>query len=114
MPYLNIQTNIPIDAPAKADLVRRASALVAHELAKPESYVMVAFAPEQPMMFAGSNAPCAFLQLKSIGLPAARTTELSRVLCELLAEAFNIPPKRVYIEFSDVDASYWGWDRATF
>lgn len=114
MPYLRIQTNLPVDVLGKTALARRASALVARELAKPESYVMVAFAPEQPMMFGGSDAPCAYLELKSIGLPAARTNGLSRVLCELIEGVLGIPPARVYIEFSDVEARFWGWDNATF
>jgi len=114
VPYLEIQTNRPVDTAEKTDVARRASALVARELGKPESYVMVAFAPERPILFGGSDAPCAYLELKSIGLPVARTAGLSRALCELLNATLKIPPTRVYIEFSDVDASHWGWDSATF
>ncbi len=114
MPYLRIQTNRPVDVAEKKELIRRASALVAHELGKPDSYVMVTFTPEQPMMFGASDAPCAYLELKSIGLPAARVKDLSRVLCRLVDDTLKIPPARVYIEFSDVKASLWGWDSTTF
>ncbi|MHB8345722.1 MAG: phenylpyruvate tautomerase MIF-related protein [Acidiferrobacterales bacterium] len=114
MPYLRIQTNRPVDATGGKDLIQRASALVARELGKPESYVMVTLAPQQPMIFGGSDAPCAYLELKSIGLPAARVPDLSRALCQFLHEALEIGPARVYIEFSDVKASHWGWNSATF
>ncbi len=114
MPYLRIQTNRSVDDAEKKDLTRFASALLARELGKPESYVMVAFAPQQPMLFGGSDAPCAYLELKSIGLPTARVQTLSQALCRLLDDALKIPPARVYIEFSDVKASLWGWDGATF
>ncbi|MHB8256464.1 MAG: phenylpyruvate tautomerase MIF-related protein [Acidiferrobacterales bacterium] len=114
MPYLRIQTNRPVDDAEKKNLAQLASALVARELGKPESYVMIAFAPQQPMLFGGNDAPCAYLELKSIGLPAARVQALSQALCQLLDDALKIPPARVYIEFSDAKASLWGWDGATF
>ncbi|MHB8455047.1 MAG: phenylpyruvate tautomerase MIF-related protein [Acidiferrobacterales bacterium] len=114
MPYLRIQTNHPIAATEKTSLARHASALVARELGKPESYVMVEIAPERTMIFGGNDAPCAYLELKSIGLPATRTGNLSRALCQLVDESLKIPTSRIYIEFSDVDASHWGWDSTTF
>ncbi len=114
MPYLSIQTNQAVGAAETDDLIRRASRLVAHELGKPENYVMVTLAPPQPMMFGGTDAPCAYLELKSIGLPAARTADLSRALCQLLEAALKIPAARVYIEFIDARASHWGWNNATF
>ncbi len=114
MPYLRIQTNHSVTAAEKTSLARQASALVARELGKPESYVMVEIAPEQTMIFGGNDAPCAYLELKSIGLPATRTGNLSRALCQLVDTALKIPPNRIYIEFTDVDASHWGWDSSTF
>ncbi len=114
MPYLRIQTNKPFDTAGEKDFTQRASALVARELGKPEHYVMVVFAPQQSMVFGGSDTPCAYLELKSIGLPAARVQDLSQALCQFLHEALGIPPARVYIEFSDVRASYWGWNSTTF
>ncbi len=114
MPYLRIQTNRPVAAAVKTSLAMHASELVARELGKPESYVMVTFAPEQTMLFGGNDTPCAYLELKSIGLPATRTENLSSALCHLVDETLKIPPNRIYIEFSDVDASHWGWDSTTF
>lgn len=114
MPYLSIQTNRPVGTTEQVEFARRASALVARELGKPESYVMVAFAPQQLMMFGGDDAPCAYLALKSIGLPGTRIQGLSQALCQLLDAALKIPQARVYIEFSDIKASHWGWNGATF
>ena len=114
MPYLGIQTNRAISSADGDQLVRRASALVARGLGKPESYVMVAFAAQQLMLFAGSDAPCAYLELKSIGLSAAQTADLSRTLCQFMNDELAIQPDRTYIEFSDARASYWGWDGGTF
>ena len=114
MPYLRIQTNLVLDNDARQSLLPQASALLAQGLGKPEAYIMVSLAPTQVMLFAGSDAPCAYLALKSIGLPANKTAELSATLCQWLERELKIPAKRIYIEFADVARSYWGWDNTTF
>lgn len=113
MPYLKIQTNQTIATDQAETLLREASKLVAKELGKPESYVMVALTPPVPMLFAGSTEPTAYLELKSIGLPESRTAELSEALCHLMAN-LNIDSNRVYIEFADAPRTMWGWDGRTF
>ena len=88
--------------------------MVAAQLGKPEKYVMVALEPGFRMSFAGSTAPAAFLQLKSIGLPESRTKEISSALCGFLEKELGIPKNRIYIVFEDVERSYWGWNGSTF
>ena len=114
MPYLKIQTNHEATNAAKQEILRKASVLLAKNLGKPEKYMMVRFDPAQPMLFAGSADPCAFLELKSIGLPENRTEALSRLLCQLLSDELQIPSERIYIEFTDAKDSMWGWDGGTF
>jgi len=114
MPFLMIQTGLNLDTAAKQAVLKRASALVAHELGKPEKYVMAAFAPQQPMVFAGSDAPCAYLELKSIGLPSGKTAAISQSLCRLMGDELNIPADRVHIEFANAPAAMWGWGGGTF
>ena len=113
MPFLNIQTNQSVTPEQAQALISKASNLVASELGKPERYVMVALAPPVPMLFAGSDEPTAYLELKSIGLPESRTADLSKALCSLMAD-LNISPDRVYIEFADAPRAMWGWDSRTF
>lgn len=114
MPYLMIQTNQSIDPAAGKSLLANASKLVAGELGKPESYVMVALEADVPMLFAGDDAPLAYLELKSIGLPESKTTALSATLCQLMEESVGISKERVYIEFADAPGSMWGWNGGTF
>jgi len=113
MPYLKIQTNQTINPDQADELISKASKLVASELSKPENYVMVALTPPVPMLFAGSNEPTAYLELKSIGLPESRTADLSKALCHLMTD-LNISQNRVYIEFADAPRTMWGWDGKTF
>lgn len=114
MPYLKIQTNIPLTEKAEHNILKNASSLVASELGKPEEFVMIAVQPDTPMLFAGSDDPVAFLELKSIALPAAKTKELSRSLCALIKDHLGIPMDRVYVKFIDVKRGMWGWKGDTF
>ena len=114
MPYLKIQTNQAIAAEQASQFIKSASQLVAEDLGKPERYVMVALEPPVPMIFAGSDAPAVFMELKSIGLPEAKTPKLSESLCKLVSSQLGVPADRVYIEFQDAPRKMWGWDSGTF
>ena len=114
MPLLKIQTNQPVESVNTEELLSNASRLVATELGKPETYVMVSLEPPQPMMFAGSSDPLAYLELKSIGLPESKTTTLSQALCQFMEDTLGIPASRVYIEFADAPRAMWGWNSGTF
>ena len=98
----------------KGGLLAAASQLAAESLGKPESYVMVTLQDRCPMCFAGTTEPTAYLELKSIGLPGSRTTDLSAVLCSFMEEQLGVPRDRVYIEFSDAARDMWGWAGKTF
>jgi phenylpyruvate tautomerase PptA (4-oxalocrotonate tautomerase family) len=114
MPLLRIQTNHALDTDTQQALIRKASAAVAGMLGKPERYVMVSFERNPAMLFGGSDAPLAYLELKSIGLPQAKTTEFSSRLTTLLGDETGLPADRVYIEFADAERSMWGWNGGTF
>ena len=94
--------------------MQRASRLVAEQLGKPERYVMVALQVDVPMLFAGTDEPLAYAELKSIGLPIGATEELSAAICHLLQETLAVPQERIYIEFADAPRRMWGWNGGTF
>ena len=114
MPYLKIQTNRDIPEPAKLEILKKASVLVSKNLGKPEKYVMVRLDPTQPMTFAGNTLPCAYLELKSIGLSEHQAQAISKTLCQFLQDELKISTERVYIEFADIKDSMWGWNGSTF
>jgi phenylpyruvate tautomerase len=114
MPYLKIQINLPLAKKAEREILKHASELVAQELEKPEEFVMIALQPNTPMLFGGTDDPVAFLELKSIGLPARRTKQLSQSLCALIEQHLGIRKERVYVKFIDVARGMWGWKGDTF
>ena len=114
MPYLKLNTNISISDEKSTQLLGQISQLIAKETNKPERYVMITLEGDKVMLFAANNEPLAFLECKSIGLSSAQCKSLASSLCQLLENTLLIPPERVYIEFSNCPADYWGWNSSTF
>ena len=112
MPLLEITTNTKVDN--SLNIAERASALTAHILGKPESYVMVKIQTEQTIIFAGNNEPAAHVKLKSLGLPEDKTADFSATICAFISEQLDINSARIYIEFANPERHMWGWDEKTF
>ena len=114
MPLLKIQTNQNVEQTQHQALLKQLSAAVAQMLGKPERYVMVSLEHNPAMLFAGDDAPLAYLELKSIGLPEDRTAVYSTALCQQVSDSLDIPQDRIYIEFAGVERHMWGWNGWTF
>ena len=114
MPYLLINTNLKLDHEQERTLLSHCSSEIATMLGKPERYVMVSIESGISMLFGGDDSPCAYLELKSLGLPEERSADYSQALCGLISKALAIPKERIYIEFSNPARHLWGWDGATF
>jgi phenylpyruvate tautomerase PptA (4-oxalocrotonate tautomerase family) len=114
MPFLNIRTNQQLAESATKSLASKASASVAELLGKPEAYVMVSVETGANMLFAGSDEPLAYLELKSIGLPKSITATASQTLCDLVSGETGVATNRIYIEFTDAPRHMWGWNGGTF
>lgn len=111
MPYFSVQTNAKIGE--KSSLIMELSSFIAKELGKPERYVMVSL-EEKEMLLGGSEELCAFVDLRSIGLPESETGRLSKAICDFLGEHLKLKADRIYINFADVKGSMWGWNKTTF
>ena len=111
MPFIQINTSS--NSVVQNDLLQKAiSQKVAELTGKPENYVMTMIQTNVDMLFAGTNEPCCFVKLKSIG--ALNPSLMSNSLCELISSKTNIKPNRIYLEFIDVKASNWGFNNSTF
>ncbi len=111
MPF--IQVNTSSKSIVDNDLLQKEiSKLVADLTGKPEDYVMTMIQSNSDMTFSGSDDPCCFIKLKSIG--SLNPSSMSKSLCELITSKTNIRKNRIYIEFSDVRASNWGFNSSTF
>ena len=111
MPFIQINTSSKSVLEDNL-LQKEISKIVADLTGKPESYVMTMIQSNSKMTFAGSDEPCCFIKLKSIG--SLNPSLMSKSLCELIASKTNIKTNRIYIEFIDVKASNWGFNGYTF
>ncbi|QHI67932.1 phenylpyruvate tautomerase MIF-related protein [Tichowtungia aerotolerans] len=110
MPLLKIQT--PTEIPS--DMLAALSMILAETIGKPESYVMVS-ATTANLMMSGSSGDAAFVEVKSIGgLSHEVNAALSENICRLLNGTLGISMDRVYLNFTEVPASQWGWNSSLF
>ena len=114
MPYFSIQTSQTLDASAGAALTQKASAFAAELLGKPEAYVMTALQPGMAMTFAGSDAPAAFIEVRSIGLSEAQCSAFAETISAFILTQLGIEPDRVFIEFTDLPRTRFAWNGKTF
>lgn len=114
MPLVSLTTNSPELDSRRSELLRKLSTAVAGMLGKPERFVMVKIDHNPDMLFAGTAEPLAYVELKSIGLPAEKARDFSAELCRVIAGETGVVPDRIYIEFSDAPRHLWGWNSSTF
>ena len=111
MPFIQINTSSKSVVDNEL-LQKEISKLIADLTGKPEDYVMTMLQSDSEMTFAGSDEPCCFIKLKSIG--SLNPSSMSKSLCELIASKTNIKANRIYVEFIDVKPSNWGFNSSTF
>ncbi len=114
MPYLKLKTNVPINKQQTSQLMGQLSQLLAKETGKSERYVMVELSADRDMIFSGDHEPLAYLECKSIGLTSVQAKALSAAISRILQSDLQLSPERIYIEFSNCPAEYWGWNGGTF
>jgi phenylpyruvate tautomerase len=114
MPLLKLETSQPLDAQKCAALLPALSRIVAESIGKPEEYVMATINHTSILMSAKSGH-AAFVDVRSIGgLSRTVNQQISKKVCSLLAQNLGIPPERVYLNFTNVEAENWGWNGNTF
>ncbi len=114
MPLVKLHTSVPVPADKQEPLLKGLSAMAAQAIGKPESYVMVALS-EGPMSMGGQPGPAALVDVRSIGgLSGEVNRTISERACQLLGETLAIPPNRVFLNFTEIGATHWGFDGRTF
>ena len=114
MPTLILRTNCLLGNESRTALSAQLSRFSAHATGKSEQWVMILIQDGQAMSFAGSSAPCAFIEFKSVGLSETDMPDISSDLSKLLQEQIGVDPARIYIEFASAQPQQWGWNGGTF
>tara|TARA_B100000212_G_C26992945_1_gene371585 strand:+ start:119 stop:454 length:336 start_codon:yes stop_codon:yes gene_type:complete len=110
VPLLNISTNIKLIN--EKELLSKSSGFISSLLGKPENFVMVKLTESLQMIFAGTDQPCCFIEIKSIG--SLTPSKITKSICEFFSKELKIPIERIYIYYHDVDSHMWAWNGKTF
>tara|TARA_B100001109_G_scaffold244283_1_gene230878 strand:- start:655 stop:990 length:336 start_codon:yes stop_codon:yes gene_type:complete len=110
VPLLNISTNKEIKN--EQMLLSKSSELISSLLNKSEDFVMVKLTDSLKMYFSGTNEPCCFIEIKSIG--SIEPSTISKPMCEFFSRELDISKERIYIFFQNVDPNMWAWNTRTF
>ena len=114
MPLLKLETTVALSEDNRKTLLFSLSKVVAEAIGKPEQYVMVAVS-QAAILMSGDPGDAAFVDIRSIGgLNGDVNGKLSQQICQLLKDVLGIPPNRIYLNFTDVEATNWGWNGSTF
>ena len=110
MPLLNISVNKKIKN--EQLILSKSSDFISSLINKPEKFVMVKLTDSLEMYFSGTNEPCCFIEIKSIG--SLEPSQMSKPICEFFSNELQISKERIYIFFQNVDSSMWAWNNRTF
>lgn len=114
MPLIKLDTSVELTADQNQKLLSDLSRIVAEVTGKPETYVM-ATVQHASICMGGSVVPAAFVDVRGIGgLNSAVNKKLSKAICDCLSTSLGIATDKVYLNFTDVSASNWGWNGGTF
>lgn len=114
MPLMKIETSVKIPSDKKEKLILSLSHILSEVTGKPEAYVMITFA-EATASMGGKITPVAYADVRGIGgLTPKVNAGISKEVAALLKNELNLAPENVYITFTEVAATNWGWKGGTF
>lgn len=114
MPLIKLETSVDLSGEQTEKLLSDLSRTVADVTGKPETYVM-AIVQKADIMLGGESGPAAFADIRGIGgLDPDTNNKLSAALCELISDSIAVANDKIYLNFTDVAASNWGWNNGTF
>ena len=134
MPNLRIETNVSRDqVKDMSTCLAELSKAVSASTGKPEQYVCVQIITDVPMMFGGTDGPCASAFFNSIGkVSAVANTQFllnyfffsqigaeenkghAAAICPIVNKYLGVAEDRMYILFNDASYQNMGWKGTTF
>ncbi len=108
MPVVRATLSKPVGPADRLSLMQELSVAVAEGTGKSPQHIQVILSPDVPMIFGATEAPNAYVEVKSIGeyTDKGRAT-IIRKICEVL-NARGIPGDRIYVELMVGEKPLWG------
>ena len=114
MPLLKLETTVVLTDDQRKALLPSLSRILAETTGKPEDYVMITLS-QSAILMSGKTGDAAFVDVRGLGgLSGDVNQRLSQKVCRLLNESLGVPQDRIYLNFTELEASNWGWKGNTF
>lgn len=114
MPFIDSKVTLKLSSNQKETLKTELGKLISTIPGKNESFLMVGFADEYPLYFAGQELEKgAFIEVKIFGTASDSALDaLTGKICDLYEKELGIPPKHIYVKYEF--ATHWGWNGHNF
>lgn len=113
MPYIHVQTNLPVSETEQELLKTRLGEAIDALPGKSERWLMVRVEPECALWMAGTDEGAAMVNVFLYGgAPAQACEALTARICEMLDAVLSLDPARVYVCYTETPN--WGWNGANF
>uniref|UniRef100_K3WCT1 L-dopachrome isomerase n=1 Tax=Globisporangium ultimum (strain ATCC 200006 / CBS 805.95 / DAOM BR144) TaxID=431595 RepID=K3WCT1_GLOUD len=108
MPYVVVTSNVAASGVSATPAMAAISRALAAALSKPETVVMVQLCLDTPMLFAASDAPCAMIQLRSIGkVDLEHNPTTVAALTDVVSQVLSVPADRIFMNLDDIERTNW-------
>jgi phenylpyruvate tautomerase len=116
MPLIELDTSCDLKTPERRqELAKQLSGLAAQGIGKPEQYVMACVRDNVAMSMSGTSEAAALVSVKSIGgLSREVNQKLAKEISGALQAELGIGVERIYLTFTELPPSHWGWNAGTF
>lgn len=113
MPYIETKSNVKITKSAADAIKARLGKAIETIPGKTERWLLLSFAGEQSFYFAGSDAPCAMVEIKIFGsAPASALEKMTEQITDILSEELSLPADRIYVKYEFCEN--WGLNGGNF
>ena len=113
MPLALIYLGKKISEEAKAEICKEAMTILSEVLGKPIIYCSSQIT-ESIGGFATKVEPSVFIDIRSIGGLEGKQKELSDRFCSLIENKASIKGDKVYLNFTELTGSNWGFNHKNF
>lgn len=115
MPIFELYTNLGKEKIPDGFLKETSELLSKTLVGKPEQYVMVHVLPDQLLIFGGSDKPCGYATINSIGaLGVAENKKHAAAIYDHVHKKLGIEKDRFYISFNNRAKADIGFNGTTF
>jgi phenylpyruvate tautomerase PptA (4-oxalocrotonate tautomerase family) len=114
MPLIKIHTHPPVPAEQQHAVMQDMAHAAAKVTGKPLDYMMVVL-EDAVVHLGGGPKNSAYIDFRGIGgITPEVNNALTGKLSAVLSNHLNILPENIYITYTDVPATNWGWNNKLF